>query len=76
MDLILKYSPFKTETEFMREFDKIDGNNGTLINIYNVKLLDSSMPELDIKSDSHDILLNNPESDFDSDEGYVCVHSI
>ena len=69
MDLILKYSPFKTEAEFMREFDKIDGNNGTLVIIYNLKLLDNGQTELDIKSDPYDILLNNPESDFDSDEG-------
>ena len=41
MDLILKYSPFKTEKEFMREFDRIDGKTGTLVIIYNMKLLDS-----------------------------------
>ena len=41
MDLILKYSPFKTEAQFMKEFDRIDGKSGTLVIIYNMKLLDS-----------------------------------
>ena len=72
MDLILKYSPFKTEAEFFKEFDKIEGNSGTLINIYNLKLLDNGAPELDFKTDPFDIILSNPEgAEFDSDEGFV-----
>ena len=40
--------------------------------VYNLKLLDSGEPELDVKTDRFDILLSNPEGgDFDSDEGYV-----
>jgi MORC family CW-type zinc finger protein len=70
MELILKYSPFKTEAQFMKEFDKIEGNSGTLVIVYNMKLLDSGEPELDVKTDPFDILLSNPEtSDFDSDQG-------
>lgn len=70
MSIILRYSPFKTENALMREFDRIEGNSGTLIVIYNMKLLDSGEPELDIKSDSLDILLTNPvNSDYDTDEG-------
>lgn len=76
MQLILKYSPFKTEAQFMKEFDNIEGDSGTLVVIYNVKLLDSGEPELDIKSDRHDIILSNPEgSDFDTDEGSVLLYS-
>jgi len=72
MDLILKYSPFKTEAQFFKEFDKIEGNSGTLINIYNLKLLDSGEPELDVKTDPLDIILSNPGGgEFDSDEGFV-----
>jgi len=72
MEIILKYSPFKTEAQFMKEFDKIEGDSGTLVIIYNLKLLDSGEPELDIKSDRFDIILSNPEgSDFDTDEGSV-----
>jgi len=70
MELILKYSPFKTEAQFMKEFDKIEGNSGTLVIIYNMKLLDSGEPELDVKTDHFDIMLSNPDtSEFDSDQG-------
>ena len=56
----------------MREFDKIEGNSGTLVIIYNMKLLDSGESELDVKSDLTDILLTNPDGgDYDTDEGLV-----
>lgn len=72
MELILKYSPFKTEAAFMREFDHMDSTSGTLVIIYNMKLLDSGEPELDHKTNNFDILLSNPEGrDFDTDEGSV-----
>jgi len=71
MELILKYSPFKTEAQFLKEFDKIEGNSGTLINIYNLKLLDNGQPELDVKSDPFDIILSSTDSDFDTDERSV-----
>ena len=70
MSIILKYSPFKTESAFMKEFDRLEGNSGTLIVMYNMKLLDTGEPELDIKSVEHDILLSNPDGDdYDTDEG-------
>ena len=72
MSLILKYSPFKNQEDFFAQFDKINSQTGTLVIIYNLKLLDSGEPELDIISDSTDIILNNPVSgEFDSDEGLV-----
>lgn len=72
MELILKYSPFNTEEEFFAQFDKIEGSSGTLVIVYNMKLLDNGEPELDITTDEDDILLANPPTqDFDSDEGYV-----
>jgi len=70
MELILKYSPFRTEAQFMKEFDKLEGGSGTLVIVYNLKLLDSGDPELDVKSDPFDVLLSNPDTgDFDSDHG-------
>ena len=70
MELILRYSPFKTEAAFMQEFDHMDSTSGTLVIIYNMKLLDSGEPELDHKTNRFDILLSNPEGrDFDTDEG-------
>ncbi|XP_071093835.1 ATPase MORC2-like [Haliotis cracherodii] len=71
MGLIYKYSPFRSEEEFFAQFDKIEGNSGTLVVVYNLKLLDSGEPELDINSDPEDILLANPESDFDPDADLV-----
>ncbi|KAK6190959.1 hypothetical protein SNE40_002715 [Patella caerulea] len=71
MSLIYKYSPFKTEDDFFAQFDRIEGNSGTLVVVYNLKLLDSGEPELDVDSDPTDIILTNPESDLDSDEGLM-----
>ena len=74
MGLIYKYSPFRTEEEFFEQFEKIEGNSGTLVIVFNLKLLDSGEPELDVKTEPKDILLANPESDFDSDEEWVfCI---
>jgi len=61
MELILKYSPFKTEAQFMKEFDKVESSSGTLVIVYNLKLLDSGLPELDVRTEAHDILLSFPE---------------
>ena len=69
MDVILRYSPFKTDEDFFAQFDRIEGSSGTLVIVYNMKLLDNGDPELDILSDPLDIRLTNPESDFDSDDG-------
>ena len=70
MELILKYSPFRTEAQFMKEFDMLDGDSGSLVIVYNLKLLDNGDPELDVKADPFDILLSNPDTgDFDSDHG-------
>ena len=69
LDIILKYSPFKTEEDFFAQFDRIEGDSGTLVMVYNMKLLESGDPELDILNDPQDILLANPESDFDPDDG-------
>jgi hypothetical protein len=75
MELILKYSPFKTEAQFMKEFDKIESSSGTLVIIYNLKLLDSGQPELDVRTDAHDIILTSPEGFVETDEGYKLLVS-
>ena len=46
MSIIYKYSPFHSEEELFKQFDLIKGTHGTLICIYNVKLLDNGDPEL------------------------------
>ncbi|XP_062942860.1 ATPase MORC2 isoform X3 [Cynocephalus volans] len=54
-ELIYKYSPFHTEEEVMAQFMKIPGDSGTLVIIFNLKLMDNGEPELDIISDPRDI---------------------
>lgn len=71
MELIYKYSPFHNEAEFFEQFDKIEGETGTLVIIYNLKLLDNGLPELDVLSDPWDIISAHPSSETDSDEGLM-----
>ncbi|XP_005360783.1 MORC family CW-type zinc finger protein 2B-like [Microtus ochrogaster] len=56
-ELIYKYSPFHTEGEVMTQFMKISGDSGTLVIIFNLKLMDNGEPELDITSNPKDILM-------------------
>ncbi|XP_066302480.1 ATPase MORC2-like isoform X1 [Branchiostoma lanceolatum] len=66
IDIITKYSPFKTEKEIHEQFDKIDGESGTLVIIYHMMLLDNGEPELDVNTNSVDILMANVDKDDDS----------
>jgi len=66
IELILKYSPFKTEHELKRQFDHIKDQTGTLIVIYNLKLLDSGEPELDVRTDETDIRMAEMDPEDDS----------
>lgn len=54
----------------MKEFDKIESSFGTVVIVYNLKLLDSGLPELDVRTSAHDILLSHPEvGSGDTDDG-------
>ncbi|THD25656.1 MORC family CW-type zinc finger protein 2 [Fasciola hepatica] len=57
MHLILKYSPFRCMKDFFAQFDKLKDASGTVVIIYNMKLLDHGAPELDIITNPRDILL-------------------
>lgn len=61
LDLILKFSPFKMESQLFEQFNKI-GSKGTLVVVYNVKLMDNGEPELDVVSDPSDIKMADPEA--------------
>ncbi|VDD78335.1 unnamed protein product, partial [Mesocestoides corti] len=52
MQIILKYSPFRCIKDFFYQFDRIKGESGTLVIIYNMKLLDNGSAELDITTDA------------------------
>ncbi|NWI53624.1 MORC2 protein, partial [Calyptomena viridis] len=54
-ELIYKYSPFKSKREVMEQFNKIRSEKGTLVIIFNLKLMDNGEPELDVISDPRDI---------------------
>uniref|UniRef100_A0A7N8YE02 MORC family CW-type zinc finger 2 n=1 Tax=Mastacembelus armatus TaxID=205130 RepID=A0A7N8YE02_9TELE len=56
-ELIFKYSPFKSEQQLMEQFNKIESSSGTLVIIYNLKLMDNREPELDVETDHQDILM-------------------
>eukprot|EP00111_Clytia_hemisphaerica_P005825 TCONS_00016861-protein len=62
VEIITKYSPFKSQDEVFAEFEKIPANAGTNVMIYNMKLMDNGLPELDIKKDEKDILMADPHS--------------
>ncbi|XP_037337728.2 ATPase MORC2 isoform X1 [Pungitius pungitius] len=56
-ELIFKYSPFKNQEQLMEQFNKIESSSGTLVIIYNLKLMDNREPELDVETDHQDILM-------------------
>nr|XP_012420400.1 PREDICTED: MORC family CW-type zinc finger protein 1 [Odobenus rosmarus divergens] len=64
LSIIFKYSPFRNEAELMQQFDLIYGKCGTLLVVYNLKLLLSGEPELDVKTDKEDILMAGALEDF------------
>ncbi|XP_043849421.1 MORC family CW-type zinc finger protein 1 [Dromiciops gliroides] len=64
ISIIQKYSPFTTEAELMQQFDMIYRKSGTLVVIYNLKLMISGEPELDIKTNKEDILIAGVLEDF------------
>lgn len=68
MELILKYSPFRTRDQLFAQFKRIKSDSGTLVVVYNLKLLDSGECELDFKTSPQDILLNGQD---ESDNGLV-----
>lgn len=56
-ELIFKYSPFKNKQQLMEQFNKIESSSGTLVIVYNLKLMDNREPELDVETDHQDILM-------------------
>nr|XP_002131683.1 MORC family CW-type zinc finger protein 2 [Ciona intestinalis] len=66
INLIMKYSPFRSEHEVLKQFDNIKDQTGTLVVIYNLKLLDSGEPELNVTTDPTDIRMAEMDPDDDS----------
>ena len=55
MEIIKKYSPFRTDKELDQQFRKIKGESGSLFVCYNLQLMDNGQPEFDIVTDPTDI---------------------
>ena len=49
------------KVELQAQFDKIKSQSGTLCNIYNLKLNENGLTELDIETDTEDILMRKSE---------------
>ncbi|XP_006895413.1 PREDICTED: MORC family CW-type zinc finger protein 1 [Elephantulus edwardii] len=76
LSIIYKYSPFKTEAELMQQFDMIYGTHGTLLIIFNLKLLLNGEPEMDIKTDQEDILVAGALDDFPERRSFRAYTSV
>ncbi|KAL3529476.1 hypothetical protein ACH5RR_008798 [Cinchona calisaya] len=57
LPLLLRWSPYSTEAELLKQFDDI-GHHGTKIIIYNLWYTDDGQMELDFESDPEDILIS------------------
>lgn len=57
MEIIYRFSPFQNAKDFFGQFEKIKGESGTVVVVYNMKLLDDGSAELDVNSNPHDIIL-------------------
>ncbi|GLU11308.1 hypothetical protein SLE2022_280630 [Rubroshorea leprosula] len=57
LSLLLKWSPYRTEEELLKQFDDI-GYHGTKVIIYNLWLTDDGDLELDFNSDPEDVRIN------------------
>lgn len=64
MEIIYKYTPFKSLDKVMEQFDKIE-HRGTLAMIFNLILTPEGETELDFDTDPQDILMRNFKVDYD-----------
>ncbi|XP_067931877.1 ATPase MORC2-like isoform X2 [Watersipora subatra] len=68
VQLITKYSPFKTEQALFKQFNSIKEASGTIIIVYNLSTTPNGELELDFKSDPLDMKASiNMESDVEND---------
>ncbi|GMH31455.1 hypothetical protein Nepgr_033298 [Nepenthes gracilis] len=58
IDILLRWSPYSTEAELLKQFDDI-GSHGTRVIVYNLWFNDDGTLELDFETDPEDIRLRN-----------------
>lgn len=59
LEMITKYSPYRSKRELAEQFDLIEGESGTLVAVYNLIVSNQGTPELDFITDPTDILMAN-----------------
>jgi hypothetical protein len=64
MEVIFKYSPFKTKRELFENFERIKSDSGTIVMIYNLKTNGDGETELDFLTDPQDILMRDINVDY------------
>ncbi|KAJ8623067.1 hypothetical protein MRB53_031596 [Persea americana] len=57
LSILLRWSPYATETELLKQFDDI-GHHGTKVIVFNLWLNDDGEMELDFESDEEDIMIS------------------
>ncbi|KAJ8572885.1 hypothetical protein K7X08_009396 [Anisodus acutangulus] len=62
LSLLLRWSPFATEAELLKQFDDI-GDHGTKVIVYNLWFNDEGRMELDFETDPEDIRLSGDAND-------------
>lgn len=62
LSLLLRWSPFATESELLKQFDDI-GDHGTKVIVYNLWFNDEGRMELDFEADPEDIRLSGDAND-------------
>ncbi|KAG4165686.1 hypothetical protein ERO13_A13G086300v2 [Gossypium hirsutum] len=73
LSILLKWSPFSTEAELLKQFDDI-GSHGTKIIIYNLWLNNDGNSELDFDSDEKDICISGDIKKVDTIPAWKAVN--
>ncbi|PPR81854.1 hypothetical protein GOBAR_AA38860 [Gossypium barbadense] len=73
LSILLKWSPFSTEAELLKQFDDI-GSHGTKIIIYNLWLNNDGNSELDFDSDEKDICISGDTKKVDTIPAWKAVN--
>nr|XP_010312871.1 protein MICRORCHIDIA 6-like [Solanum lycopersicum]XP_010312872.1 protein MICRORCHIDIA 6-like [Solanum lycopersicum] len=72
LSLLLRWSPFATEAELLKQFDDI-GDHGTKVIVYNLWYNDEGRMELDFEADSEDIRLSGEANDNEKNASRIKV---
>ncbi|XP_060670368.1 protein MICRORCHIDIA 6 isoform X6 [Ziziphus jujuba] len=73
LSLLLKWSPYSTEAELLKQFDDI-GSHGTKVIIYNLWFNDDGHAELDFDSDPEDICISGDTKKFDTCPAWIPIN--